>query len=173
MKSGLEFGGKHRGLVENNNDPLKLGRLKVRVQAAYGNQPVSHLPWAWPCFVYGGMPQMALYAIPEVGAGVWVEFQWKDGKPDPTYPVWTGLWIAEGEPPKEVEGPPEDAHYYKVLKTASGHVITLCDKPGEEFIRVVHGPKKQTITMDKDGNMTVEVPKLLKWRVGHATMEAY
>ncbi|MDR1648927.1 MAG: phage baseplate assembly protein V [Synergistaceae bacterium] len=173
MKSGLDFGGKHRGIVEDNSDPLKLGRLKVRVQAAYGNQPVGNLPWAWPCFAYGGMSQMAFYAVPEVGAGVWVEFQWKDGKPDPTYPVWTGGWIAEGETPEEVEGSPEDAHYYKVFKTASGHVVTMCDKPGEEFVRIVHGVQKQTVDMDKEGNMTISVPNLLLFKVGHATMEAY
>jgi hypothetical protein len=173
MKSGLEFGGKHRGIVEDNNDSLKLGRLKVRVQAAYGNQPTDSLPWAWPWVAYGGASQMALYAAPEIGAGVWVEFQWKDGKPDPTYPVWTGIWIAEGETPEEVEGPPENAHYYKVFKTTGGHTLTFCDKPEEEFIRIVHGTKKQTIEMDKDGNMTIEVPKLLKFRVGHATMEGY
>ena len=136
--NGLELAGKHRGLVEDNADPLKLGRLKVRVQSIYGNQPVDVLPWAWPCFPYGGMPQQAFFAIPEIGAGVWVELQWKDGKPDPTHPVWTGVWISGGETPTEIEGSPGEAHYYKVMKTTSGHVLVFCDKPGEEFIRIQH-----------------------------------
>ena len=133
---GLELAGKHMGIVVDNADPLKLGRLKVRVQEAYGEQPVDNLPWAWPCFAYGGMPQMALYAVPEVGAGVWVEFMWKDGQPDASHPVWTGLWLAQGETPEQVESSAEDAHYYKVFKTTSGHFLTFCDKPGEEFIRL-------------------------------------
>ena len=45
-----ELGGLLRGIVVDNNDPLKLGRIKVRVIAAYGEQPVNNLPWAWPCF---------------------------------------------------------------------------------------------------------------------------
>ena len=153
MPGGLELAGKHRGIVVDNNDPWKLGRLKVRVDAAYGQQPVDNLPWAWPCFSYGGMPQMALYAVPEVGAGVWVEFQWKDGQPDTTCPVWTGVWLAEGETPEEVEGPPEDAHYYKVFKTASGHSLTFCDKPDGEFIRIKD--KDGSAIEFKDKNITI------------------
>ncbi len=140
--ANLELAGKHRGIVVDNNDPLKLGRVKVRVDAAYGEQPVGVLPWAWPCLSYGGMPQMASYNVPEVGAGVWVEFQWKDGKPDTTYPVWTGVWSAQSETPSQVEGASEDAHCYKVFKTTSGHSLTFCDKEGGEYIKLE----------DKDGS---------------------
>jgi hypothetical protein len=151
--SGMALAGKHRGIVVDNVDPLKLGRLKVRVDAAYGAQPIDNLPWAWPCFSYGGFANCGSFAVPEVGSGVWVEFQWKDEQPDATFPVWTGVWFAEGDTPEEVEGPPEDAHYYKVLKTSGGHVITLCDKPGEEFIRIVHGPTGSVREYTKDGDI--------------------
>ena len=56
-----EFGGLLRGIVVDNNDPKKLGRIKVRIQSAYGDQPVDNLPWAWPCLNYGGMPGMHNY----------------------------------------------------------------------------------------------------------------
>ena len=151
--NGLTLAGKHRGIVEDNADPLKLGRLKVRVEAAYGAQPVNDLPWAWPCFMYGGFVDCGSYAVPEVGSGVWVEFQWKDEAPDPTHPVWTGVWFAEGDTPAEVEGSPEEAHYYKVFKTPSGHVVTFCDKPGEEFIRIRHGPTGSVREYTKDGDI--------------------
>ena len=137
-----EFSGLLRGIVADNNDPKKLGRLKIRIQSAYGNQPVDNLPWAWPCFGYGGNKGMCAYAVPEVNAGVWVMFQSKDGEPDTTYPVWLGVWQAEEEKPDDVEGNTEDAHYYKEMKTTSGHKIVICDKPNEEFIEV----------KDKDGN---------------------
>jgi hypothetical protein len=40
-------------------------------------------------------------------------------------------------------------------------------------VRIEHGTKKQTVLMDKDGNMTIEVPGLLLFKVGHATMKGY
>lgn len=156
---GLELAGKHRGIVVDNADPQKLGRLKVRVLKAYGEQPPGNLPWAWPCFPAGGSPNCGFFSLPEKGAVVWVEFLWNDGEPDPSCPVWVGTWHAQGGTPAEVEGPPEDAHYYTVLKSANGkHVIVLCDKPGEEYIRIRHGKKEQLISMTPDGDTYDNTP---------------
>jgi hypothetical protein len=155
-----EFGGLLRGIVVDNNDPKKLGRLKVRIQSAYGDQPVDNLPWAWPCFSYGGMPGMCSYAVPEVNAGVWVTFQTKDGQPDTTYPVWLGVWQAEEEKPvrtdEEIQNNTADAHYYKELKTTSGHNVIVCDKPDEEYIEVRDKDNNFFRMDDKDGYIRVE-----------------
>jgi len=168
--NGLELAGKHRAIVEDNDDPIKLGRLKVRIQAAYGAQPLEKLPWAWPCLPYGGMPQTGLFAIPDIGSGVWVEFLWKDGRPDTTYPVWTGTWLAEDETPIEAIGPKDpvpgdekvvskQVYRYKVFKTTAGHSITLCDLPGKESVTIEHGTKGAIIHMDKEGNISICGPK--------------
>lgn len=147
MAKESEFGGLHRGIVVDNNDPKKLGRVKIQVQSAYGEQPVENLPWAWPCLGYGGMQGMYNYSVPEVGAGAWVAFQHKDGQPDTTYPVCVGFWQAEKERPdgvnEQIKDATEDAHYYKEMKTTSGHSVLMSDKPDEEFIEI----------KDKDGNL--------------------
>lgn len=155
-----EFGGLLRGFVVDNNDPKKLGRIKVRIQSAYGDQPVDNLPWAWPCFWYGGMPAMHNYAVPEVNAGVWVMFQTKDGEPDTTYPVWLGVWQAEEEKPvrtdAEIQENTADAHYYKELRTTSGHTMIFCDKPGKEYIEVRDKDNNFWRMDDKDDYIRVE-----------------
>ena len=153
-----EFSGLLRGIVADNNDPKKLGRLKI--QSAYGNQPVDNLPWAWPCFGYGGNKGMCAYAVPEVNAGVWVMFQSKDGEPDTTYPVWLGVWQAEKEKPDDVEGNTEDAHYYKEMKTTSGHKIVICDKPNEEFIEI--RDKNGSYLLMNDGNIDIHAKGNIK-----------
>jgi hypothetical protein len=96
------YHGKYRGKVFNNIDPLILGRIQVEVPAV----PSSTLNWAMPCVPYAGR-QVGFYAIPPIGANVWVEFE----AGDPNYPIWVGCFWGEGEVP--LESPPE----IKIFKT--------------------------------------------------------
>ena len=43
------FYGKYRGIVQDNNDPSNMGRIKANVDEVLGSQ-VS--PWALPCTPY-------------------------------------------------------------------------------------------------------------------------
>lgn len=79
-----KYFGKYRGMVLNNVDPMQIGRLMVQVPDIGGLIPSS---WAMPCFPVTGK-QMGAYMIPQIGAGVWVEFE--QGNPD--YPIWSGCW---------------------------------------------------------------------------------
>lgn len=82
--------GKYRGLVDDNQDPTGRGRLKVRVPAVMGEQAV----WALPCVPYAG-PGLGLFTLPEVGTGVWVEFE----AGDPSFPIWVGCFWGDGDIP--------------------------------------------------------------------------
>lgn len=85
------FFGKYRGSVENNVDPMQLGRVQVSVPAVLGQGTLS---WAMPCVPYAGSG-VGFFAIPPVGAHVWVEFEGGD----PDYPIWAGCYWALGEVP--------------------------------------------------------------------------
>lgn len=71
MRETRQFLGKHRGKVENNVDPLQLGRVQVSVPAVLGD---GRLSWAMPCVPYAGSG-VGLFAVAPVGANVWVEFE--------------------------------------------------------------------------------------------------
>lgn len=85
------FYGKYRGKVENNIDPLQLGRVQVSVPAVYGQGSNS---WAMPAVPYAG-PGVGLFLVPPGGANVWVEFE----AGDPDYPIWSGCFWGLGEVP--------------------------------------------------------------------------
>lgn len=111
-----QFFGKYRGKVENNVDPLQLGRIQVSVPAIYGEGRNS---WALPCVPFAGAG-VGFFMIPPAGANVWVEFEGGD----PDYPIWAGCFWDPGDVPAL----PAIAEN-KVLKTAAG-TITLSEVPG-------------------------------------------
>ena len=114
------FYGKYRGSVTDIQDPLLIGRIRARVPDVMGDLESG---WAMPCLPFGGSG-MGFFALPKVGAGVWIEFE----HGDPDYPIWSGVWFGSvAEVPPVLLAPP----YKKVLlKTEGGHSIILDDTPG-------------------------------------------
>jgi len=114
--------GKYRGTVVSVDDPLERGRIQAQVPAVLGDVA---LPWAMPCVPYAG-PGHGLVLLPEVGDGVWMEFE--GGNVDA--PIWSGGWWGDGDLPEP--GAPR----VRVLRTSAGHRIVL-DEDGDE-IRLEH-----------------------------------
>jgi uncharacterized protein involved in type VI secretion and phage assembly len=114
------FYGKYRGVVTDNKDPLMTGRVKARVPDVMGDRETG---WAMPCAPFGGSG-VGFFALPTVGAGVWIEFE----HGDPDYPVWSGCWFGSAaDMPPILLAPP----YKKTLiKTEGGHSVLLDDTPG-------------------------------------------
>lgn len=111
-----QFFGKYRGSVENNIDPLMLGRLQVSAPAVLGEGTLS---WAMPCAPFAG-DGVGFFALPPVGANVWVEFEGGD----PDYPIWSGCFWGTGEVPAQPALP-----FVKVIQTDS-LMLKLDDTPG-------------------------------------------
>jgi hypothetical protein len=130
--------GKYRGVVTDNDDPTARGRIKVRVPAVLGEELEV---WAMPCVPYAG-DGVGTYLVPEVGAGVWIEFEGGD----PSYPIWTGCFWADDELP-ENEGGTGATPPLKIIRSQQGLMVTLDDDG-------------QVITVsDEDGSnlVTIEV----------------
>ena len=66
-----ESGKTYIGVVEDNNDPKKMGRVKVRVMGIFDNTPVESIPWANPWKDLVGDH----FALPDKGKVVTVVFE--------------------------------------------------------------------------------------------------
>jgi uncharacterized protein involved in type VI secretion and phage assembly len=116
------FYGKYRGTVVSNVDPLQLGRIQVFVPDVGALLPTT---WALPCVPVAGKLS-GTFVLPQVGAGVWVEFE----QGDPNYPIWVGgFWGTSAEVPSAAKsGLPVSPSI--VLQSGAQHSIVISDVPG-------------------------------------------
>ena len=133
--------GKYRGTVATNIDPQQQGRLQVSVPAVLGD---GKMAWAMPCVPFAGS-QVGFFAIPPVGANVWVEFE--AGNTD--HPIWSGCFWDKGDAPAS----PAIAEV-KVFKTDT-ITLQLSDVPGGGGVTIEVKPPAVTtplkLVMDSSG----------------------
>lgn len=149
-KSKLDnYSGNYRGKVLDNDDPSKLGRIKVNVHGVFDGIDSSDLPWAvpaMPLFVGSGSDKGS-FCVPDVDTYVWCFFESND--------LYQPVYFASA--PTGVHGlPSERTTNYpnrRVLKTGAGIVVYI-DDVGEEI--KVSLPSGSSITMDSSGGITLE-----------------
>lgn len=127
------FFGKYRGSVTDVESGGR-GRIKAKVPAVLGDQTTG---WCDPCVPYAG-DQVGFAFLPEVGSGVWIEFEGGDV----SYPIWVGAYWREGELPSGV------APAVKVIQTQAGHKVVFDDDAGSVTIT---DSNANTITLDSSG----------------------
>lgn len=117
--------GKYRGTVTDvDADTL---RIKANVPAVLGDVPTG---WCVACVPYAG-PDVGFFVTPDVGAGVWIEFEGGDV----SYPIWSGCYWRAGELPADaapsvrglVTGAP-----HKLLFADDDETVTLSDANDNE-----------------------------------------
>jgi hypothetical protein len=149
------FYGKYRAIVVENADPENRGRLRLKVPSVLGETVITG--WALPCVPYGGSPEQGFLFIPEIDAGVWVEFE--AGLLE--YPIWVGtFWCspggnselpkpsgADGSPESDVQSPPTR----KIIRTVQGHTLQFEDADGNEQIILVEGKHNHIVLLNADG----------------------
>jgi len=122
MKAGNKYFGVYRATVVDNVDPLQTGRLLLIVPDVGSVIPST---WAMPCVPFAGK-QMGAFMIPQIGSGVFVQFE----AGDPDKPVWMGGWwgdVAE-VPALALAGVPGDPNI--VLQTTLQNAVIVSDLPG-------------------------------------------
>ena len=124
------FFGKYRGIV-TDVDAATL-RIKAKVPAVLADQATG---WARPCVPYAGH-SVGFAFLPEVGAGVWIEFEGGDV----SYPIWVGCYWRDGEQPSDATRKRD-----KAIVTKAGQKILLDDDAGTITIT---DPNDNTVTLD-------------------------
>lgn len=170
------------GTVEDRNDPLKLGRVRVRIVNHHSEKQsrvgTSELPWATILNSPNSASQNKIGVSPtgiQIGSTVVGFFM--DGK-DGNNPIIMGTLAGiQGDNTKHDVAPeareintikktqvgPEPATSYaskypynKVITTERGHCVEIDDTPGAERIHVYH--KSGTyIEINQDGQMVTKV----------------
>jgi len=80
------FDGLFRAVIVETNDPLRIGRVRVRIPELHNNDVKrDELPWAAPAFPIGGKGS-GWWGNPSIGDVVFIQFE----KNHPYAPVWVG-----------------------------------------------------------------------------------
>jgi uncharacterized protein involved in type VI secretion and phage assembly len=143
------------GVVTNNKDPDKLGRIKVQFPWL-SEENESH--WARLATLMAGANRGTVF-FPEVGDEVLVAFEHGDIR----FPYIIGaLWNGVDAPPHDNA---DGKNNLRLIKSRSGHVIQLDDTSGSEKIeiidrsgsnRIVINTADNTITIAADADITIQ-----------------
>ena len=127
-----KFFGNHRGLVVDVNDPLLLGRIRVKVYPMFSGVLTAQIPWAVPAMplFFGAGSSKGSFCVPTVGSYVWVFFEAGD--------IYQPVYFAEAQ--TKISGLPSSrvTNYPKrkvllsdkielIFDDATGDVILNCE----------------------------------------------
>jgi hypothetical protein len=132
--------GLYSGVVKDNSDPDKLGRLQVSIPSIL---PPDEVVQARPVLPYG------VFLVPEVEALVWIAFE--GGRPG--LPLWLGVQTVPDTAIAEADADPPEK---RLIKTASGHLIMLTDVGGSEVVEIKDGVNGNSMTLDQNGVKVVD-----------------
>ena len=143
MKAGPKYYGIYRGTVLSNLDPLQIGRIQATVPDAGRLTPST---WITPSFPVAGKA-MGTFFVPQIGAGVWIQFE----AGDPDRPVYTGGWWGQTAevPTLAMAGVPGDPNF--VIQTMLQYAVVLSDLPGPTGGIMLKSPTGATIIVNDTG----------------------
>jgi len=168
------FGHFYRAEVVSDDDPLKSGRVKVKVYPMMENVADDCLPWA-PVepFPFGGLSGYGSVFIPKKDTRVWVIFE----AGDILAPIVVAGSRAKGELPDEALDGYPDTHVLKtdhisiVMKETSIDIEVLGDakvdfniKPGSSIVKIGENPTQRVVRGDE---LLKEINDLFDTSTGH------
>lgn len=130
------------GVVTNNKDEKKLGRIKLKFLWLSKDNETDWVRIA--TFMSGN--EFGGFFLPEVGDEVLVAFE----HGDINHPYVIGsLWNDKAKPP---ETNPDGKNNFRFIKSRSGHIIKFDDTGGKEKIEIVDKSGKNSIKIETSDN---------------------
>jgi uncharacterized protein involved in type VI secretion and phage assembly len=150
------------GIVTNNKDPDKLGRVKIRLPWL---SDIDESSWARIAAPMAGN-QQGMYFLPEVDDEVLVAFE----HGDMNYPYIIGaLWNGKDKPPVTND---DGKNNVRMIKSRSGHTIRLNDEDGKETIEIIDRSKKNSLIIDTSKNtITITTDKDITLSASNGTIK--
>jgi uncharacterized protein involved in type VI secretion and phage assembly len=138
------------GLVTNIDDPLKIGRVKVKFPTLFDNDEST---WARLVVPMAGH-QRGFYAPPEVNDEVLVGFE--GGDPNRPY-VLGAVWSSKDVPPEGTADIIASGQVnQRIWRSKSGHLFVFDDTSGSEAIRIIdHTSGNRIIITSSDNKLEV------------------
>ena len=146
------------GVVTNNEDPDGMGRVKVKFPWLSEEDESN---WARVASPMAGK-ERGIYFLPEVDDEVLVAFEHSDMR----FPYIIGsLWNGTESPPVTND---DGKNNVRIIKSRSGHVISLNDEDGKEKIEIIDKSEansividtsENTITVTADKDITISAPQ--------------
>ena len=146
-----DYNSVYRAKVVENDDPEKMGRVRVQCPRVLGEYKSN---WAKVCVPYA-LDDGGIIQIPRVGEVVWVMFE--DGSP--SKPIVVGQWWIPNETPLENDEYEDDEKRDRIrrYKTESGHTVTFFDKEGEEYVELETSKGHIIKFVDEDGEQKIKI----------------
>jgi uncharacterized protein involved in type VI secretion and phage assembly len=141
MNKMNKYYGIYRGTVVNNVDPMQLGRIHASIPSA--GVPSA---WAMPSVPIAGT-QMGVFVVPQVGSGVWIQFEAGDVE----FPVWIGGWWRNASEVPALAFPSVPGDPNIVLQSALQNAIVISDLPGPPGGIMLKSAGGATITVNDSG----------------------
>lgn len=163
-REGFRYDRFYRGVVLDNDDPSKIGRVKVNILGMFDEINSDDVPWAVPAFSIGSGSGVGYgdLSVPSVGSMVYCFFEQGD--------IYQPVYFASA--PDAVHGVPTEAKTNypdrRVIKTPGGIVLYIDDSdleikallPSGTYIKldssvnIVHSSGSY-VTIDSSGNITI------------------
>jgi len=125
------FYGKYRGTV------IDVDAATMRIKAAVPSVlPGGSTGWCMACVPYAG-PNVGFVMLPEIGSGVWIEFEGGDV----SYPIWVGCYWRSGEVPSQAS-----ATVKSIIATAG----SLAFDDGANSVTLADA-QQDTVVLDSNG----------------------